>query len=284
MLPIALPFMAIALAASMRPSAHIMRILSPKKHRFIQAICIMLALLMAGASGVEYASARGASTLITAIQTRIPQSGDRKLLRDYGRGNTHLWWIALNLSQYINTKFEKNTAGKPEDVAWFKEMLAMVGEAVDAHAVGARLHGHYAFMHNDLVALYNQQLWFDAQTEGLKRWREVVLESIRAVPTRGDLGLVYYSYFMERMKPSETPETNDALASRILSLTEDVLKINPDDMQALWFSGLMLVRHPQTSAMGLQRLYTVLDRHGEHVVPITSTLRESIEATRKNTL
>ena len=107
-----------------------------------------------------------------------------------------------------------------------------------------------------------------------------MLKAVRDIPTRGDLALVYYSFFMERIKPTETQQTNDALADRILQLTEPVLKNNPRDIPALWFSGLVLIRHQETTQVGFQRLYTVIDNHGEHFVPITDVLRNSINATR----
>ena len=281
MLPIALPFMAIALAASMRPPARMpLSAIAASSRRYLNIFGAVVVALFTVAMGVQYDTARSAERLIQAIQTRLPEMGDSESLHDHGRGNTHLWWIALNLSQYINSKLENHAGSKAADVAWFNEMLGIVGAVVADGTAGDRLRGHYAFMHNDLIALYPTPLWNDLQNDRLPHWKDEVLKAVRDIPTRGDLALVYYSFFMERIKPTETQQTNDALADRILQLTEPVLKNNPRDIPALWFSGLVLIRHQETTQVGFQRLYTVIDNHGEHFVPITDVLRNSINATR----
>jgi hypothetical protein len=284
MLPVALPFMAIAFAASMRPPERIpSTTLAHYTPLRVRMVCALLVALFSLAIWVQYSTANSAGKLITAIQQRMPEPADSITLRDHGRGNTHLWWIALNISQYVNQKVQSKTPTKEADVLWFNEILGMVGQTIIKGDANARLHGHYLFMHNDLITLYNIPMWYQLQTDRLAHWKTVMIDGLQAIPTRGDMAFQYYNFFSQRIKPTESAETNLALAERVLAVSEEALKNNPEDMTALWFSGLAMLQKPETTKLGLKRLYKVLDDFdGWRYVPIDPLTREKINFTRRN--
>jgi hypothetical protein len=282
MLPIALPFMALALAASMQPAkglgiATISNAITPERRK-IRGIAIAIIILLTPACWIQYSSASSAATFMNAIQTRLPEPGDDAMLRDHGRGNTHLWWIAINLSQYINNKVTTNTPIKSDDVIWFKELLGMVGSTVETGTATNRLQGQYVSMHNDLIVQYQSPLWTDLRIDRLSHWKDVVSEAILKTPTRGDQSLLYYSFFMQRIKPTEKPEVNIGLTAQIMQMSDIVLKNNPDDQTSLWFSGLVMLRNPETSRLGLQRLTKAMSLKAERFVPVSEYVRTSLNA------
>lgn len=281
MMPLAVPFMALALVASMPPAPSPEKAsVLPTPHHALRAGAALLVLLLGGGIWVQQNTAQSAARLMQAIQTRLPEPGDREILQDHHRGNGHLWWIAVNLSTYINGKLERGENTKPDDMVWFKEILAIVGRSIETNQANDRLRGHYVLMHNDLMVLYRSALWDTLRTERMAMWKDVVLSAIHAVPTRGDLALIYHTFFMERITPKEKPAINEGLAARLMEVTEDVLQHNPNDPTALWFSGLVMLRHPDSALLGMQRLLKALDLNAERWVPVSKEVRQNIEKQR----
>lgn len=281
MLPVTLPFMAIALAASLDPSA-----VAGKKRRqlprqAVQGVCLVLIATLGLAMWVQNSTARTADQLLDGIQKRMPEPTDRNVLRDHHRGNHHLWWLTASLADFIQNKHIQRKPITQADVAWYNEMLTMVGQTVDAGTADDRLLGTHASMYNDLIMLYSAPQWSALRLQRLPQWKKAVLDAIHGIPTRGDLATMYGLFFMERASPKEKPQVREAMTKQVFDVTEEVLHNNPDDPVALWFSGLALLQHSDTETLGFKRLHRALDLQAERYVPVNEAARKVIEAQRK---
>jgi len=285
MLPVALPFMALALAASIPAPTSFVSPAStnqnPPERKKIQLLCGVIIVALTVGSWVQHSTAASAARLMSAIQARLPEPGDDAMLRDHGRGNNHLWWIALNMSQYINTKIAQGEPVKADDVIWFKEILGLVQKTVESETANDRLHGQYAVMHSDLIVQYQSPLWNSLRTERLPQWESVLDKTIEKSPARGDIALIYYTFFLENMQRTTKHEIAESYGKQLMLLADAVLKNNPDDPTALWFSGLTMLRTTETNKLGLQRLFKAVDLKAERLVPINDEVRKAVEKERQ---
>lgn len=100
-------------------------------------------------------------------------------------------------------------------------------------------------------------------------WPGAIDVVLKAAPARTDVLVPYFSWALKNGKDAE-----------ILSKAESVLRRDPNDAVALWFSGLALLGHPATASTGMDRLKKALQAGIQEAMPIsTRTLQDILQAT-----
>ncbi len=92
---------------------------------------------------------------------------------------------------------------------------------------------------------------------------------LKAAPARTDVLVPYFSWALKNGRDGE-----------ILSRAEPILRRDPNDAVALWFSGLALLGDPAAANTGMDRLKKALRAGIQEVMPISPrTLQDISRAT-----
>ena len=258
-LPIALPFLALVLAvligsekteiAQSRKAVTLLKVLFP-----------LLSVGLFTLATLHYQAAHAGRAFMDSIQQGPPQA-NTQLKEEPASGHYRLWWVALNLYDYLRKKQQNPHISVTEidqDVTWFVDILNQLDEALPEGTHHPRLRSLRAMMMNDLILLYSDPAWDPLRAKALPNWHKVLWSVIEAHPTRGDMAVPYFRYYLTLARQTNQPEFKTHYRQNILQLSETVLQNNPDDPTALWFSGSVFALEDETRELGKERIRQAL--------------------------
>jgi hypothetical protein len=269
-----LPFQAVALAATAGGVASGRRFGGSARRPWAVALPVLaLALVLAVGVADMVRTTRAGGAVIDAAKARRPveASPDPRALDDRGRGGTHLWWVAVNMSSYIASQLERRLPVTELEVAWFDRLREAMDQRVAAGEAGLRLRSVALSYRNDLIVAFGggypafdrlRRLWVPG-------WREKVLTLLEDMPERSDFAVPILTWMMV------TGDEPSALA-----LADEILARLPNDRVGLWYSGLVMLGRKESEAEGLKRVVRAVDAGIERVFPINEALKNLVAAER----
>lgn len=269
MLPMCVPFQALALAATAGGTGRRVR---PCWRRVVPIIMgLAVAMLLLAAAMLWQAAVKGRN-LIQQVQSRFsPDSRELDGTPEYGgRGGPHLWWVEVNFSKHLIERVESGQAITPDQARWYGALLDAIDQYGAEGRASIRLQSRSIVMRNELAAALADSEFDSLRDQKIKSWENTIDNFVLKVPNRTDMAVPYFSLLMQT--------NNEAVA---LKFSERILERNAHDPVALWYSGLVLLEDPKREAVGIQRVIKAIDLGIGRFFPVNAKLMALIAAERR---
>ncbi|WP_158043805.1 hypothetical protein [Skermanella pratensis] len=273
-LPVAVPFQAVAFAAT---AGGVRRRRDPAgaaaSRHLAAGIALIVAVTLAAGSALALRVAADSERLLAVIRAGRPPAFDMPayLLWDHGQGGSHLWWIALDLTNDLAAKGEIGQPLTDGEVFWFETLL----RAVDRHAAdlpsSTRLKSLTLIMRDELATKMGDPRLDRLREWEVPAWSQKLFALLDQMPNRVDLSVPFLDLLVT--------SNNGPVAIRV---GNDLLLRNPDDPVALWFTGIAMAPTAQWGNLGQARLLRAVDAGIERVVPLTPEIRNRLHEIRRD--
>lgn len=186
----------------------------------------------------------------------------RPLIADHGRGNPHLWWVALNLVEHLERKASARAPISEHEIWWFDVLNRLIEARMAEGGASERLAALPAIMTNVLAAKFRDTEMTAFRERQLAEWGPRMGRLLDRLPSRGDLAAPYLLWLAE---------VGDDQA--LLAFTQPRLRRAPDDPVLLWFSGMILAEDPMQIGEGKARLKRAFETGIDRFLPIDRGFR-----------
>ena len=263
-LPPSMPFMALAWAGFAAPTVktHI----RSRGPALIGLALIGGGLLYGGISSLRYSDR--AYFFMPRMEAPLYREAERtpcaEPFADQGRGGVHL---AHRIRTYVRYMVKK--AGKDEkidslDINRLRGLICAAEDYVDRRGT-YRLLLATLFTRADLAFTESPPELEPLVDVYLSNWGERVAQALRIGPKRTDLAASYLLWLLREGR-------EEAFSGLARALYRD----NPEDVVALWFSGIALLGGTSESDEGLARMRKSLDKGIERIIPVDERLKSQL--------
>lgn len=272
-LPVAVPFQAVAFAAT----AGGVRRRSPSgtamTRRLAAGIALIVAVTLAAGSALAIRVAADSDRLLAVIRSGRPPASDAPpfLLWDRGQGGSHLWWIALDLTHELAAKGQNGQPLTESEVFWFETLLRAVDRHVADLPSSTRLKSLTLIMRDELATKMGDPRLDRLREWEVPAWSQKLFALLDQLPGRVDLSVPFLDLLVT--------SNNGPVAIRV---GNELLLRNPDDPVALWFTGVAMAPTAEWGNLGQARLLRAVDAGVERVIPLTPEIRDRLHELRRD--
>ncbi|EWY41509.1 hypothetical protein N825_27840 [Skermanella stibiiresistens SB22] len=268
-LPIAVPFQAVAFAATAggarRRDGPVPWLATRVAGRSLMTgAALAVALALAAGSALTLRVAFDSERLLAVLREGRGPTPDLPphLISDGGQGGAHLWWIALDLTHDLAAKGERGQPLTANEVFWFEALMRAVDRHIADLPSSMRLKSLSLIMRDELATKMG-----DPQLDRLREWEipawgQKLHALLDQMPNRVDLSVPFLDLLVN--------SNNGPVAIRV---GNELLARNPDDPVALWFTGVAMAATPEWGNLGQARLLRAADTGIERVLPLSPELR-----------
>ncbi len=239
--------------------------------RMVPALAVVAAAAeLAGAGMVIEVAAQGrhqAELTVGGPQT-APSGPCTPVLNGYGRGSEHFVWLLRRQANVVLDAVKARHDPAPNQIARLMRFLCVADRAI-ATSPSLRVAVVNVIVRSDLAFLPDRPDTAALRQAAIAGWPGAIDVVLKAAPARTDVLVPYFSWALKNGRDGE-----------ILSRAEPILRRDPNDAVALWFSGLALLGDPATANTGMDRLKKALRAGIQETMPISPrTLQDISRAT-----